>query len=138
MMLKLYNTMGKKIQDFKPINDNCVSLYGCGPTVYKYAHIGNLRAYVFQDILVRVLNFFGYNVKHVMNITDIGHLSDDGDDGEDKMLKSAREKGISIKEIADIYIKAFFFYFDKLNIKRPSVVCKATEHIEDMIELIKR
>ena len=138
MMLKLYNTMGKKIQDFKPINDNCVSLYGCGPTVYKYAHIGNLRAYVFQDILVRVLNFFGYNVKHVMNITDIGHLSDDGDDGEDKMLKSAREKGISIKEIADIYIKAFFDDIDKLNIKRPSVVCKATEHIEDMIELIKR
>lgn len=138
MMLKLYNTMGKKIQDFKPINDNCVSLYGCGPTVYKYAHIGNLRAYVFQDILVRVLNFFGYNVKHVMNITDIGHLSDDGDDGEDKMLKSAREKGISIKEIADIYIKAFFDDIDKLNIKRPSVICKATEHIEDMIELIKR
>ena len=137
MSLELYNTMGKELQEFIPLK-NEVGFYGCGPTVYKYAHVGNLRAYVFQDILVRVLLFLGYKVKHVMNITDIGHLSDDGDDGEDKMLKSARESGMSVKEIADIYIKAFFEDVDSLNIKRPSVVCRATEHIEEMIELIKR
>ena len=137
MSLELYNTMGKEIQKFVPIGDE-IGFYGCGPTVYKYAHVGNLRAYVFQDVLTRVLLFLGYRVKHVMNITDIGHLSDDGDEGEDKMLKSARETGMSVKEIADIYIKAFFEDVDSLNIKRPSIVCRATEHIQDMIELIKR
>ncbi len=138
MSLKLYNTMGKKIEDFIPINKDFVGFYGCGPTVYKAAHIGNLRAYVFQDILSRSLIFLGYDIKHVMNITDIGHLSDDGDNGEDKMLKSARESGLKVSQIADIYIKAFFNDVDSLNIKRPSVVCKATDHINDMIELIKR
>ncbi|MGP1439269.1 MAG: cysteine--tRNA ligase [Treponema sp.] len=138
MSLKLYNTMGKKIEDFIPINKDFVGFYGCGPTVYKAAHIGNLRAYVFQDILSRSLIFLGYDIKHVMNITDIGHLSDDGDNGEDKMLKSARESGLKVSQIADIYIKAFFNDVDSLNIKRPSVVCKATDHIDDMIELIKR
>ena len=138
MSLKLYNTMGKKLEEFIPINKNLVGFYGCGPTVYKPAHIGNLRAYVFQDILTRSLKFLGYDVKHVMNITDIGHLSDDGDDGEDKMLKSARETGLKVNQIADMYINLFFKDVDSLNIKRPSVVCKATEHIEDMIELIKK
>ena len=138
MSLKLYNTMGKKIEDFIPINKNIVGFYGCGPTVYKAAHIGNLRAYVFQDILARALNFLGYDVKHVMNITDIGHLSDDGDDGEDKMLKSARESGLKVNQIADMYIDLFFKDVDCLNIKRPSIVCRATEHIVDMIELIKK
>jgi len=138
MSLKLYNTMGKKIEDFIPINKNIVGFYGCGPTVYKAAHIGNLRAYVFQDILARALNFLGYDVKHVMNITDIGHLSDDGDDGEDKMLKSARESGLKVNQIADMYIDLFFKDVDSLNIKRPSIVCRATEHIVDMIELIKK
>ena len=138
MSLKLYNTMGRKIEDFIPINKDIVRFYGCGPTVYKFAHIGNLRAYVFQDILTRTLLFLGYNVKHVMNITDIGHLSDDGDDGEDKMLKSARESGLTVAQIADIYIKAFFEDVDNLNIKRPSIICRATEHINDMIELIKK
>ena len=138
MSLKLYNTMGKKIEDFIPINKNIVGFYGCGPTVYKAAHIGNLRAYVFQDILARALNFLDYDVKHVMNITDIGHLSDDGDDGEDKMLKSARESGLKVNQIADMYIDLFFKDVDSLNIKRPSIVCRATEHIVDMIELIKK
>ena len=138
MSLKLYNTMKRKIEDFVPINDDCVGFYGCGPTVYKYVHIGNLRAFVFQDTLVRVLSFLGYKVKHVMNITDIGHLSDDGDEGEDKMVKSARERGMNVAEIADIYINAFFNDIDRLNIKRPSIVCRATEHIQDMIELIKK
>ena len=138
MSLKLYNTMGRKIEDFIPIKENSVGFYGCGPTVYKAAHIGNLRAYVFQDILARSLKFLGYDVKHVMNITDIGHLSDDGDDGEDKMLKSARESGLKVNEIADMYIDLFFKDVDSLNIKRPSVICRATEHISDMIELIKK
>ena len=138
MSLKLYNTMGRQMENFIPINKEFVGFYGCGPTVYKFAHIGNLRAYVFQDILTRTLLFLGYNVKHVMNITDIGHLSDDGDDGEDKMLKSARESGLAVSQIADIYIKAFFEDVDNLNIKRPAVICRATEHIDDMIELIKR
>lgn len=138
MSLKLYNTMGKKLENFIPINRGFVGFYGCGPTVYKAAHIGNLRAYVFQDILSRTLKFLGYDVKHVMNITDIGHLSDDGDDGEDKMLKSARETGLKVWQIADMYIDLFFKDVDSLNIKRPSIICRATEHIEDMIELIKK
>jgi len=138
MGLKLFNSLGKKMQDFIPVRDDIVGFYGCGPTVYKYAHVGNLRAYVFQDILRRVLWFLGYNVKYVMNVTDIGHLSDDGDDGEDKMIKSAREQGLTVNQIADFYLDAFLKDIDDLNIIRPSIICKATEHIEDMIELIKK
>ena len=138
MGLKLYNTFGKKMQEFIPIKDGFVGFYGCGPTVYKYAHVGNLRAYVFQDILKRVLKFLGYDVKHIMNVTDIGHLSDDGDEGEDKMIKSAREQGLTVSQIADFYLDAFLKDIDNLNIQRPSIICKATEHVEDMIELIKR
>ena len=92
MALKLYNTMGRKIEEFKPLHEGKVGFYGCGPTVYNYAHIGNLRAYVFLDTLHRTLEYLGYEVNHVMNITDIGHLSGDADDGEDKMVKMAQEK----------------------------------------------
>ncbi len=138
MSLKLYNTMGRKLEEFKPITDGFCGFYGCGPTVYNYAHIGNLRAYFFLDILDRTLVYLGYNKKHVMNITDIGHLSGDNDDGEDKMLKTANERHQSVLEIAKFYTDAFFSDIDKLNIKRPDVVCKATEHVQDMIELIKK
>lgn len=138
MALRLFNTMGRKLEDFKPINDGKVGFYGCGPTVYNYAHIGNLRAYVFLDILDRTLTFLGYDVNHVMNVTDIGHLSGDADDGEDKMLKTAKERGQSVLEIADFYTKAFFNDIDRLNIRRPTTVCKATEHVQEMIDLIKR
>jgi len=138
MGLKLYNTMGREIQEFKPIENGKAGFYGCGPTVYNYAHIGNLRAYVFLDLLDRTLSFLGYDVNHVMNITDIGHLSDDGDDGEDKMLKTARERSQSVLEIAQFYTDAFFNDIDRLNIKRPTIVCKATDHVQDMIELIKK
>lgn len=138
MGLKLYNTMGREIQEFKPIQQGKAGFYGCGPTVYNYAHIGNLRAYVFLDLLDRTLSFLGYKVEHVMNITDIGHLSDDNDDGEDKMLKTARERSQSVLEIAQFYTDAFFNDIDRLNIKRPSVICKATDHIPEMIELIKK
>ena len=138
MSLKLYNTMGRKLQEFVPVHDGFVGFYGCGPTVYNYAHIGNLRAYVFLDTLDRTLCYLGYEKKHVMNITDIGHLSGDADDGEDKMVKQAKERKQSVLEIADFYTKAFFSDIDKLNIKRPDVVCKATDHVADMIELIKK
>ena len=120
--LQIFNTMGHKLEYFKPIHEGKVGFYGCGPTVYNYAHIGNLRAYVFQDILDRTLEFLGYDVTHVINITDIGHLTGDEDDGEDKMLKTAEEKGKEILEIADFYTKAFFKDTDNLNIKRPNIV----------------
>lgn len=130
--------MGRKLEEFKPITDGFCGFYGCGPTVYNYAHIGNLRAYFFLDILDRTLVYLGYKKKHVMNITDIGHLSGDNDDGEDKMLKTANERHQSVLEIAKFYTDAFFSDIDRLNIKRPDVVCKATEHVQDMIELIKK
>lgn len=138
MSLRLYNTMGRKMEDFVPITPGKVGFYGCGPTVYNYAHIGNLRAYVFLDILDKTLSFLGYDVTHVMNITDIGHLSGDADEGEDKMVKTAKERGQSVLEIAQFYTDAFFEDFKKLHIRRPDVVCKATEHVQDMIDLIKR
>jgi cysteinyl-tRNA synthetase len=138
MGLRLYNTMGREIQDFVPLTPGFVGFYGCGPTVYNYAHIGNLRAYVFLDTLDRTLTYLGFRKKHVMNITDIGHLSGDSDSGEDKMLRTAREKHESVMDVAQFYTEAFFKDIDRLNIKRPDVVCKATEHVPDMIELIKR
>ncbi len=138
MELYFYNTMGRSLQLFRPLHDHHVGMYCCGPTVYNYAHIGNLRAYLFDDVLRRTLEYFGYDVTHVMNITDVGHLTDDEDEGEDKMLKSSRETGKSVWDVAAFYTKAFFNDIDNLHIKRPSVSCKATDHIQDMINLIKR
>jgi len=138
MPLKLYNTLGRELQPFEPIRAGEAGFYSCGPTVYNYAHIGNLRAYVFADTLSRTLSWLGYRVKHVMNITDVGHLSDDADSGEDRMLKSAAERGKTPWEIAEHYTAAFFADTDALNIRRPAVVCRATEHVGDMIDLIKR
>jgi cysteinyl-tRNA synthetase len=137
--LRLYNTLGRELQEFMPIQPGKVGFYGCGPTVYNYAHIGNLRAYVFDDTLARALRFLGYEVTHVMNITDVGHLTGDVDEsGEDKMVKSAQERGKSVLEVAAFYTDAFFKDTDRLNIRRPTVVCKATEHVGDMIALIER
>lgn len=138
MALKLYNTMGHKLEEFKPLNEGFVGFYGCGPTVYNYAHIGNLRAYVFLDTLDKTLNYLGYDLKHVMNITDVGHLTGDSDDGEDKMVKTAEERHQSVLEIAKFYTDAFMSDIDALNIRHPDVICKATEHIPEMIELIKK
>ncbi|MDR0684428.1 MAG: cysteine--tRNA ligase [Spirochaetaceae bacterium] len=138
MPLSLYNTLGRKIETFTPINEGKVGFYGCGPTVYNYAHIGNLRAYVTHDILVRTLRRFGYEVTHVMNVTDVGHLSGDDDTGDDKMVKSAEERGKSVLEVAAYYTEAFFNDTGRLRIQRPDIVCKATEHIADMVALIKR
>jgi cysteinyl-tRNA synthetase len=138
MALTLFNTLGRELQPFQPIKPGQAGFYGCGPTVYNYAHIGNLRAYVTHDILTRTLRAAGYKVTHVMNITDVGHLSGDNDSGEDKMVKSAAERGKSVLEIAEFYTQAFFADIDRMNIVRPDIICKATEHIPDMIGLIKR
>ena len=138
MAFSFFNTLGREKTTFNPLQEGKVGFYGCGPTVYNYAHIGNLRAYVLHDILVRSLRRAGYEVNHVMNITDVGHLSDDADSGEDKMIKSAEERGKSVLEIADFYTKAFFNDMDRMNITRPTVICKATEHISEMIELIQK
>lgn len=136
-MLKLYNTLGRELTEFKSINDNLVSLYCCGPTVYNFAHIGNLRTYFFEDILVKTLKFNGFEVKHCMNITDVGHLTDDGDDGEDKMIKASREKGMNVYDIAKYFENAFFEDTKSLNIQKPNIICQATKHIGDMIKLVK-
>jgi cysteinyl-tRNA synthetase len=138
MALTLFNTLGRELQAFEPIQSETVGFYGCGPTVYNYAHIGNLRAYVTHDILTRTLRDRGFKVSHVMNITDVGHLSGDDDTGDDKMVKSAEKRGKSVLEIADFYTRAFFNDTERLNIIGPTVVCKATEHVGDMIALIKR
>jgi cysteinyl-tRNA synthetase len=138
MALSLYNTLGRKTEIFTPLVSGKAGFYGCGPTVYNYAHIGNLRAYVTHDVLVRTLRERGYQVTHVMNITDVGHLSGDNDEGEDKMVKSAGEARKSVLEIARFYTEAFFQDTEALNIGRPTIVCNATDHIDDMIALIKR
>lgn len=137
MEIQLYNSMSKKTETFTPIHKEAVGMYACGPTVYNYAHIGNLRTYIFEDLLKRLFLACGYNVRHVMNITDVGHMTGDADDGEDKMVKSSREKKQSVWDIAEFYTKAFFEDTDRLNILRPTVSCKATEHIGDMIALIR-
>ncbi|NCN04487.1 MAG: cysteine--tRNA ligase [Spirochaetales bacterium] len=137
MKIALYNSHGRVLEPFKPLTDKEVKLYACGPTVYNYAHLGNLRTYIFEDLLVRTLTYAGYKVRHVMNITDVGHLTGDGDEGEDKMLKSAQEKGMTPWDIAKFYADAFFADTARLNIQTPTVICKATEHIQDMIDLIK-
>ncbi len=137
-MLKLFNTLGRKKEVFKPLKDKEVGLYTCGPTVYWYQHIGNLRSYIFADLLKRVLLFNGYKVKHVMNVTDVGHLTSDADEGEDKMEKAAKKEGKKAGEIADFYLKIFKEDFKKLNIIEPNIWCKATEHIKEQIEMIKK
>lgn len=136
--MKLYNTMSRTVEEFVPINDNKVLMYCCGPTVYNFAHIGNLRTYIFEDLLHRTLVHSGYELTHVMNITDVGHLTGDGDEGEDKISKRAKETGRNVQEIADFYTKAFFDDEKALNILKPDVICKATEHIDEMIAMIQK
>jgi len=138
MSFYLYNTMTRNKEEFIPANKNKVGMYTCGPTVYNYAHIGNLRTYIFEDALKKSLEYVGYKVKHVMNVTDVGHLQSDGDEGEDKMALGASREHKTVWEIAKFYEDAFFEDCKKLNVKRPTVVCRATEHIEDMIKFIQR
>ncbi len=136
-MIKLYNTLTRKKESFKPIKDKSAGLYTCGPTVYWYAHIGNLRTYIFEDILKKTLKYNKYKIKHVMNITDVGHLTSDSDTGEDKMEKGAKREKKTAEEIADFYTKAFKEDIKKLNIERADILPKATETIKDQINLIK-
>lgn len=137
MDIILYNTLTKKKETFKPIQENQAKIYSCGPTVYYYAHIGNLRAYLFMDNLRRVLKYNGYILKHAMNITDVGHLVSDADEGEDKMLKAARRENKDPYEIANFYTEKFLEDIESLNIERPEIICKATEHIKDMEQYVK-
>ncbi len=137
MELRLYNTLTRKKEVFKPLKKQ-VGIYTCGPTVYSYQHIGNLRSYIFSDILKRVLIYDGYKVKHVMNVTDVGHLTSDADTGEDKIEKAAAKEKKSAWQIAEFYWKIFKEDFKKLNIIEPDFWCKATEHIPEQISLIKK
>ena len=137
MALKIYNTLSRKKEIFKPIKKGLVGLYTCGPTVYSYQHIGNLRSYIFSDILKKVLTYNGYKVKQVMNVTDVGHLTSDADTGEDKIEKAAKKEKKTAKEIANYYWKIFREDFKKLNIIEPNIWSKATEHIKEQIDLVK-
>ena len=136
--MRIYNTLSKKIEEFIPNDGNNVKIYTCGPTVYHYAHIGNLRTYIFEDILEKGLTYLGYNVKRAMNITDVGHLTSDGDTGEDKMEKGARREGKTVYEIADFYTEAFLNDMKKLNIKIPSIIEKASDNIDIYIKMISK
>ncbi|WP_315116407.1 cysteine--tRNA ligase [uncultured Clostridium sp.] len=137
MDFKIYNTLSRIKEELIPIEEGKVGLYTCGPTVYNFAHIGNLRTYIFEDVLKKSLTYLGYEVKHVMNITDVGHLESDGDSGEDKMALGASREKKTVWEIARFYEEAFLKDCQELNIEAPSVTSRATEHIEDMIQFIK-
>ena len=138
MYLRLYNTLTRKKESFEPVEPGKVRMYTCGPTVYNYAHIGNLRSYIFADILRRTLEYYGYEVPQVMNVTDVGHLTSDADMGEDKMEREALKSGRDIWDIARYYEEVFFTDLEALNIQSPAVKCRATEHVDDMIELVKK
>lgn len=136
--MRLYNTLSRQVEEFAPLDPPHVGMYACGPTVYDYTHIGHLRRYVGDDILRRVLEASGYEVKHVMNITDVGHLVSDEDSGEDKMEKGARESGKTVWEVARFFEDYFWYSTLKVNIERPNIVAKATEHIKEQVKLIHR
>ena len=136
--MKLYNTLTRSVEEFVPIDKNEVKMYTCGPTVYHYAHIGNLRTYIMEDVLEKTLNMLGYNVKRCMNITDVGHLSSDSDSGDDKMLKSAKREHKSVLDIAKFYTNEFKKDTEKLNIKWPSIVSPATSNIDSYINMIEK
>lgn len=137
MTLKLYNTMSRKKEVFKPINDKTVGLYTCGPTVYWFAHVGNFRAYIFADTLRRILEYNGYKVNHVINVTDVGHLTSDEDEGEDKLENAASKEGKTAREISHYYFDAFHKDFKKLGLEEPNTWSWATKHISEQIEMVK-
>jgi cysteinyl-tRNA synthetase len=136
--MKLYNTLSRSEESFEPLSDKKVTLYSCGPTVYDETHIGHMRKFTMDDILKRALRYAGYDVNHVMNITDVGHLTGDDDSGEDKLEKGAKKQGKTVWDVARHYTDRFFMTMDALGIERADTVCKATDHIEHMIDLIKR
>ncbi|MDR0304793.1 MAG: cysteine--tRNA ligase [Chitinispirillales bacterium] len=132
----LYNTKSRKKEIFTA--ENKVGIYCCGPTVYGYAHIGNMRTYIFEDVLRRILEYLDYEIKHVMNITDVGHLTGDADSGDDKMEKGATRDGKSVRDIAEFYTEAFFRNCGDLKILRPTIIPKATDHIKEMIDMVQK
>lgn len=136
--MRLYNTLTRQKEEFRPIHDGEVRMYSCGPTVYNYAHIGNLRTYIFMDIMRRVILYNGYKLTGVMNITDVGHLTSDGDTGEDKMATAAKRAQKTPEEIAEYYTSVFFKDIDRLNILRPEIVAKATDNIPEMIDYVEK
>src|SRR5680860_202136 len=136
-MLKLYNTLSKKKEEFVPIKKGKVGIYTCGPTVYWFGHVGNMRSYIFSDILKRVLIYDGFDVNHVINVTDVGHLTSDADEGEDKVEAAAAKEGKTAKEISHFYFDAFLKDFKKLNLIEPAKWAWASEHIKEQIEMIK-
>ena len=136
--MRLYNTLTKKIEEIIPYKSGEINIYTCGPTVYNYAHIGNLRTYIFEDVLEKALNLQNYKVNRVMNITDVGHMTDDGDNGEDKMSKTALEQGKSPIEVAVYYTEQFFRDLNKLNVKKPDIIAKATYNISEYIKIIEK
>ena len=136
--MKLYNTRTRQIEELKPKNGNIIKMYTCGPTVYHFAHIGNLRTYISEDVLEKGLKYLGYDVQRVMNITDVGHLSSDADTGEDKMVKGAKRENKTVMDIAKFYTDAFFSDCAKLNIKTPDVVEPATNLIPEYIEMVSK
>ncbi len=135
--MKLYNSLSRSVENFEPFEEGKVKLYTCGPTVYNYAHIGNLRTYIHEDVLEKSLIMLGYEVKRAMNITDVGHLESDADSGEDKMLKGAKRENKTVWEIAEMYTDAFFEDCAKLNIKKPAIIRKATDLIKEYIDFIQ-
>ena len=134
----VYNTWTRSLETLKPLTPGHIGIYCCGPTVYDYQHIGNFKTFLFEDVFIRALRFSGYDVKHVMNITDVGHLVGDGDEGEDKMLVAMRRERKKSEEVAEYYTRIFFEDWDKLGLARPDVVCNATQHINEMLSLIKK
>ena len=137
-MLKLYNTLTRNKDEFIPLDKEMVKMYSCGPTVYSEAHVGNMRAYIFMDTLRKVLKYNGYKLNHVMNITDVGHMTSDADEGEDKMEKAARETKRNPLDIAKEFTDKFLRDIEKLNIERPEHITPATEHIREMEAYVKR
>ena len=135
---KFFNSLTRKVETVIPHEEGKIGMYTCGPTVYHFAHIGTLRSYIMEDILEKSLRYVGYDVKRVMNITDVGHLSSDADTGEDKMLKGAKRENKTVMEIAKFYTDAFFADCEKLNIKRPDVVEPATNCIDNFIEMVEK
>ncbi|MFO0703489.1 MAG: cysteine--tRNA ligase [Patescibacteria group bacterium] len=135
--MRLYNTLSRKVEDFKPLVDKKVKMYACGPTVYDYTHLGHLRKYTLDDVLRRTLEYLGYDVNHVMNITDVGHLVSDSDEGEDKLEKGAKRTGKTVWEVAKSYTDFFESSMKQMNVLPPTTTCKATDHIKEMINLVK-
>jgi cysteinyl-tRNA synthetase len=138
MGLHLYNTLSRKVEEFKPLNDNRVGMYVCGPTVYGHAHLGHAKSYISFDVLLRYLRYLGYDVTYVQNITDVGHLTDDADQGEDKLAVQARREHKHPMSIAEYYTRSYYEDMDRLNVTRPDISPRATGHIPEQIELVQK